>query len=96
MTRKPTTEARAQTGRGARKVREGVVLSSKMDRTAIIAVVDRVRHPKYAKFVRRTKKLYVHDEANDLNEGDRVRVMETRPLSKLKRWRLVEVIERAK
>jgi small subunit ribosomal protein S17 len=96
MTRKPGTEARAETGRGARKVREGVVLSSKMDRTAVVAVVDRVRHPKYAKFVLRTKKLYVHDETNDLNEGDRVRVMETRPVSKLKRWRLVEVIERAK
>jgi small subunit ribosomal protein S17 len=96
MARRAVTEARAASGRGARKIREGVVLSSKMDRTAVIAVVDRVRHPKYAKFVLRTKKLYVHDEANDLNEGDRIRVMETRPLSKLKRWRLVEVLERAK
>jgi small subunit ribosomal protein S17 len=96
MARKPTTEEQAEARRGARKVREGIVLSAKMDRTAVVAVVDRVRHPKYAKFVLRTKKLYVHDEANDLNEGDRVRVMETRPLSKLKRWRVVEVIERAK
>jgi small subunit ribosomal protein S17 len=82
--------------RSARKVRDGVVLSSKMDKTAVVAVVDRVRHPKYAKFVLRTKKLYVHDEENTLNEGDKVRVMETRPLSKNKRWRLVEIVERAK
>ena len=82
--------------RSARKVRDGVVLSSKMDKTAVVAVVDRVRHPKYAKFVLRTKKLYAHDEANDVNVGDRVRVMETRPLSKQKRWRLVEIVERAR
>ena len=67
-----------------------------MDKTAVVAVIERVRHPKYAKFVLRTKKLYVHDEANDANIGDKVRVMETRPLSKTKRWRLVEVLERAK
>jgi small subunit ribosomal protein S17 len=96
MARKAVTEARETSGRGARKVREGTVLSAKMDQTAVVAVVERVRHPKYAKFVLRTKKLYVHDATNDLNEGDRVRVMETRPLSKLKRWRLVEVLERAK
>ena len=82
--------------RNARKVREGVVVSNKMDKTAVIAVVERVRHPKYAKFVLRTKKLYAHDEANDVQVGDRVRVMETRPLSKNKRWRVVEVVERAK
>jgi small subunit ribosomal protein S17 len=82
--------------RKARKVREGVVVSNKMDKTAVIAVVERVRHPKYAKFVLRTKKLYAHDEANDVQVGDRVRVMETRPLSKNKRWRVVEVVERAK
>jgi small subunit ribosomal protein S17 len=86
-----TTEARA-----ARKVREGVVVSTKMDKTVVVAVVERVRHPRYAKFVQRTKKLYVHDEANDARAGDRVRVQETRPLSKLKRWRVVEVLERAK
>ena len=84
------------TERAPRKVREGIVSSSKMDRTLVIEVVERVRHPKYNKFVMRTKKLYAHDEANDANVGDRVRVMETRPLSKLKRWRLVEILERAK
>jgi small subunit ribosomal protein S17 len=84
------------TVRSARKVREGVVVSSKMDKTIVISIVERVRHPKYAKFVQRTKKLYAHDEANDAQVGDRVRVMETRPMSKLKRWRLVEVVERAK
>ena len=79
-----------------RKVREGVVASAAMEKTAIVAVVERVRHPRYAKTVQRTKRLYVHDEANDLKVGDRVRVQETRPLSKTKRWRLVEVLERAK
>ena len=79
-----------------RKMREGVVVSSGMDKTAVVAVIERVRHPKYAKFVMRTKKLYAHDEANDANVGDRVRVMETRPLSKTKRWRVIEVLERAK
>ena len=79
-----------------RKVREGLVLSVKMQNTAVVGVVDRVRHPRYAKTVQRTKRLYVHDEANDLKVGDRVRVQETRPLSKTKRWRLVEVLERAK
>ena len=82
--------------RSNRKVREGTVVSNKMDKTAVVAVIERVRHPKYAKFVMRTKKLYVHDEANDANIGDKVRVMETRPLSKNKRWRVVEVLERAK
>jgi small subunit ribosomal protein S17 len=84
------------TERAPRKVREGIVSSSKMARTLVIEVVERVRHPKYNKFVMRTKKLYAHDEANDANVGDRVRVMETRPLSKTKRWRLVEILERAK
>jgi small subunit ribosomal protein S17 len=84
------------TDRNARKVREGVVVSTKMDKTAVVAVVDRVRHPKYAKYMLRTKKLYCHDEANDVNVGDKVRVMETRPLSKQKRWRVVDVLERAK
>ena len=89
------TEA-AQTDRSARKVREGLVVSNKMNKTAVIAVVERVRHPKYDKFVLRTKKLYAHDEANDANVGDRVRVMEIRPMSKLKRWRITEIVERAK
>ena len=84
------------TERLVRKVREGVVVSTKMDKTAVVAVVDRVRHPKYAKYMLRTKKLYCHDEANDVNVGDRVRVMETRPLSKNKRWRITDVLERAK
>ncbi|MEY3821926.1 MAG: ribosomal protein [Actinomycetota bacterium] len=84
------------TERAPRKVREGIVSSSKMDRTLVVEVVERVRHPKYNKFVMRTKKLYAHDEANDANIGDKVRVMETRPLSKTKRWRVVEILERAK
>ena len=79
-----------------RKIREGLVLSTKMDKTAVVATVERVRHPRYAKTVQRTKKLYVHDELNDAREGDRVRVQETRPLSKQKRWRLLEVLERAR
>ena len=82
--------------RQSRKVRDGIVVSNKMDKTAVVAVVERVRHAKYAKFVNRTKKLYVQDDTNDVNIGDRVRVMETRPTSKLKRWRVVEVLERAK
>ena len=82
--------------RNARKTREGVVVSNKMEKTAVVAVVERVRHPKYGKFMLRTKKLYAHDETNDVNVGDKVRVMETRPLSKSKRWRVIEVLERAK
>jgi small subunit ribosomal protein S17 len=82
--------------RNARKVREGIVVSNKMNKTIVISIVERVRHPRYSKFVQRTKKLYAHDEANDAQIGDRVRVMETRPMSKQKRWRLVEVLERAK
>ncbi len=84
------------TGRTQRKVREGIVISDKMDNTIVVAVVERVRHPKYGKTVQRTKKLYAHDGANDAKIGDRVRVAETRPLSKLKRWRLVEILERAR
>ena len=80
----------------ARKVREGLVVSIKMDQTAGVAVVERVRHPRYVKTVQRTKRLYAHDETNDTRVGDRVRLAETRPLSKLKRWRVVEVLERAK
>jgi small subunit ribosomal protein S17 len=84
------------TTRNARKVREGIVVSDKMDKTAVVAVVERVRHSKYDKFLLRTKKLYAHDETNDVKVGDKVRVMETRPTSKSKRWRVVEVLERAK
>ena len=82
--------------RNLRKMREGVVVSSKMNKTIVIAIVERIRHKKYEKFVTRTKKLYAHDETNDAKVGDRVRVMETRPMSKLKRWRVIEVLERAK
>ena len=79
-----------------RKLREGLVVSTSMDKTAVVAVTDQVRHRRYNKTVRRTNKLYVHDEANDLNVGDRVRIQETRPLSKTKRWRLLDVVERAR
>ena len=82
--------------RAARKVREGVVTSTSMDKTIVVTVTDRVRHAKYNKFILRSKKLYTHDEANDAGVGDRVRVMETRPMSKNKRWRLVEILERAR
>ena len=90
------SDSTTTTQRSTRKVRDGIVVSNKMNQTAVIAVVERVRHPKYAKFVLRTKKLYAHDEANDVNIGDRVRVMETRPMSKTKRWRVVEILERAR
>ena len=90
------TQATATAERNNRKTREGLVVSNKMDKTAVVAVVERVRHPKYGKFMMRTKKLYAHDEANDANIGDKVRVMETRPLSKNKRWRVIEILERAK
>jgi small subunit ribosomal protein S17 len=79
-----------------RKTRDGTVVSDTMDKTVVVAVIERVRHPRYAKTVQRTKRLYAHDEANDLKVGDRVRIQETRPLSKLKRWRIVQVLERAK
>ncbi len=87
-----TTEQRVN----ARKVREGLVVSDAMDATVVVAVIERVRHPRYGKTVQRTKKLYVHDQENTAKVGDRVRVIETRPLSKLKRWRLAEVLERAR
>jgi small subunit ribosomal protein S17 len=79
-----------------RKVREGTVVSNAMDKTVSVAVIERVRHRRYDKTVQRTTKVYAHDETNDLKVGDRVRVQETRPLSKLKRWRIVEVIERVR
>ncbi len=90
------TQAPTAPGEQRRKVREGVVASVKMDKTAVVEVVERVRHPRYFKTVQRTKRLHVHDENNDTRVGDRVRVQETRPLSKLKRWRLLEVLERAR
>jgi small subunit ribosomal protein S17 len=87
-----TTEPRSN----ARKLREGLAVSVKMDKTVVVAVTDRVRHPRYRKTLQRTRRLYVHDETNDVREGDRVRIQETRPLSKQKRWRVVEVLERAR
>lgn len=82
--------------RNLRKERVGVVTSSKMDKTITVSVASREQHPMYGKFVKRTKKFAAHDESNECNEGDTVRIMETRPLSKKKRWRLVEILERAK
>ncbi len=79
-----------------RKVREGVVVSDAMQSTVVVAVVERVRHPRYGKTVQRTKKLYVHDAEDTAKVGDRVRVQETSPLSQLKRWRLTDVVERAR
>jgi len=82
--------------RNLRKTRTGRVVSDKMDKTIVVAVVNQVKHPLYKKIIKRTYKLKAHDETNDCNIGDKVKVMETRPLSKEKRWRLVEVLERAK
>ena len=87
-----TTEKRENT----RKTREGIVTSAGMDKTAVVTVTTRKPHPRYRKTMARTTRLYVHDEENTLRVGDRVRVAETRPLSKLKRWRIVEILERAK
>jgi len=90
-------EAAAPTeARGARKVREGVVASTAMDKTAVVVVTTRKPHPLYCKTMVRTSRLYANDENNELRVGDRVRIAETRPLSKQKRWRLVEILERAK
>jgi small subunit ribosomal protein S17 len=80
----------------SRKIREGIVISDKMQSTLVVAVHERVRHPRFRKTVQRTKRLYVHDENDEGRIGDRVRVVETRPLSKLKRWRLAEIVERAR
>ena len=82
--------------RGLRKTRQGVVVSDKMDKTSVVAITTRVRHPLYGKIVKRTTKLKAHDEENACGIGDTVRVMETRPLSRDKRWRLVEIVEKAK
>ena len=93
----PAGEAESSaTTRAVRKMREGVVTSAAMDKTIIVTVTERVRHMKYKKTVLQTKKLHTHDETNDAKVGDRVRIMETRPLSKTKRWRLVDVLERAR
>jgi small subunit ribosomal protein S17 len=82
--------------RNLRKTRVGIVTSDKMDKTIVVSIVDNVKHPLYGKIVKRTYKLKAHDENNECKIGDRVKVMETRPLSKDKRWRLVEIIEKAK
>ena len=91
-----TDETTNVTRENPRKVREGIVVSDKMNATLVVAVNERVSHPRYGKTVQRTKKLYVHDEKNEARIGDRVRVVETRPLSKLKRWRLSDILERAR
>ncbi|HNZ71083.1 MAG TPA: 30S ribosomal protein S17 [Prolixibacteraceae bacterium] len=85
-----------ENSRNLRKERIGVVVSNKMDKTIVVAEKRKVMHPIYGKFVNRTSKFYAHDEKNDCNVGDTVKIMETRPLSKTKGWRLVEIIERAK
>jgi small subunit ribosomal protein S17 len=90
----PTGQAQRQ--RGERKVREGYVVSDRMDKTIVVSLEDRVKHPLYGKVIRRTSKVKAHDEANTAGVGDRVRLMETRPLSATKRWRLVEILEKAK
>ena len=92
-----TTEATAETAaRTIRKVREGLVVSDKMDKTVVVEVEDRVKHALYGKVLRRSSKVKAHDEANTAGVGDRVLIMETRPLSATKRWRLVEILEKAK
>jgi small subunit ribosomal protein S17 len=91
------TQENAQTlNRTSRKTRVGTVVSDKMDKTVVVSIERRVQHPVYGKMVRRTKRLKAHDERNDAKTGDTVRIMETRPLSKDKRWRLVEIVERAR
>jgi small subunit ribosomal protein S17 len=82
--------------RASRKTREGLVASAKMDKTVVVAVVDRVQHRRYRKTLQRTRKLYAHDESNEVREGDKVRIVECRPLSRQKRWRVVEILERAR
>src|SRR4051812_36291828 len=93
-----TAETTADKGesRHHRKTRQGLVVSDKMDKTVVVAVEDRVKHPLYGKVLRRTSKVQAHDEANTAGVGDRVLIMETRPLSATKRWRLVEILEKAK
>ncbi len=93
MTESPET---TEVSRGSRKVREGLVVSDKMDKTVVVEVEDRVKHALYGKVIRRTRKLKVHDEQNAAGTGDRVLLMETRPLSATKRWRIVEILEKAK
>ena len=91
-----TVENTQTVNRTSRKTRIGTVVSDKMDKTVVVSIERRVQHPVYGKMVRRTKRLKAHDERNDAKTGDTVRIMETRPLSKDKRWRLVEIVERAR
>ncbi len=95
-TRAPQPLTAPTTGRNDRKTRLGLVVSDKMDKTVVVAVEDRVKHPLYGKVLRRTSKVKAHDEANSAGVGDRVLIMETRPMSATKRWRLVEILEKAK
>ena len=95
MSENPVAETSVEE-RTARKVREGLVVSDKMDKTVVVAVEDRVKHALYGKVLRRSTRLKAHDEANECGVGDRVLLMETRPLSATKRWRVVEIIEKAK
>ena len=96
MTDPETTTTETESVRGSRKQREGLVTSAKMDKTVVVAVVDRVQHRRYRKTLQRTRKLYAHDEANEVREGDKVRIIECRPMSRQKRWRVVEILERAR
>ena|SRR5581483_8978015 len=95
-TTETSTPATSPARTSHRKVREGLVVSDKMERTVVVEVEDRVKHPLYGKVIRRTNKLKAHDETNQIGVGDRVLIMETRPYSATKRWRVVEVLERAK
>jgi small subunit ribosomal protein S17 len=92
----PESTASTESERASRKQREGLVTSAKMDKTVVVAVVDRVQHRRYRKTLQRTRKLYAHDEANEVREGDKVRIVEMRPMSRSKRWRVVEILERAR
>ena len=96
MSEQTSTPAGEAVVRGSRKVREGLVVGDKMDKTVVVEVEDRVKHALYGKVMRRTSRLKAHDESNDCGIGDRVQIMETRPLSATKRWRVVSVLERAK
>ena len=96
MNEQATNQAeKAENGRGLSKIREGVVVSNKMDKTVVVAISQQILHPQYKKYIRRTRKCYAHDEVNQCGIGDRVRIVETRPLSKKKRWRVQEVVEKA-
>jgi small subunit ribosomal protein S17 len=96
MSEQSTVAENAAEDRNDRKTRQGLVVSDKMEKTVVVAVEDRVKHPLYGKVIRRTSKVKAHDEANTVGVGDRVLIMETRPLSATKRWRVVEILEKAK